>query len=312
MLQVRLATPDDLEEILDLIDDASRWLTTKNTDQWSSPWPNRGERDARVLRGLLSGRTWLVQDYGIPVATVTFRPEPNLDLWNAREARVPAAYMSRLVLNREYAGMHIGATLTDWAGARGRSEFGAESLRIDVWTTNISLHSYYEKRGFHFLRFCSDDKYPSAALFYKPTADIDDSARSQFWEIHAIPPPSPRLAGEQRSSRIARGSSACESVAHLQTQDAALRRLHAIRNRVMFRRLTVACGRARFWRRRALRSEEHVRESASRHHGAVSSARVTRGAGRRLGTRRRATNLQVGLMATAISLCLSGIGRLFR
>jgi hypothetical protein len=180
MFQVRLATPDDLEVILRLIENAAEWLRTKNTDQWSRPWPNKHERDIRVLRGLDAGKTWLVEDNETPAATVTFRPEPNLDLWSEEEIREPAAYMSRLVINRAYAGMHVGEMLTDWAGVRARSEFGAQSIRIDVWTTNVSLHSYYEKRGFHFLRFCSIDKYPSSALFYKPTARIDASAQSQF------------------------------------------------------------------------------------------------------------------------------------
>jgi ribosomal protein S18 acetylase RimI-like enzyme len=135
-------------------------------------WPDRQERDLRVLRGLLAGRTWLVEDNGFPVATVTYRPDGNLALWTGEELREPAAYLSRLVVSRKYAGRGIGAALTDWAGGRARHEYGAESLRIDVWATNDQLHSYYQMHGFRLLRQCHDEIYPSAALFYKPTAAI--------------------------------------------------------------------------------------------------------------------------------------------
>lgn len=204
MFPIRLATPDDLQVILDLIDDAAIWLTTMNTDQWSKPWPDLAERDARVLRGLLACRTWLVEDDGVPVATVTYRPDGNHDLWTPEERAELSVYMSRLVINRKYAGQGIGAALTDWAGARARDEYGAETLRIDVWTTNYRLHAYYKECGFHFLRKYEEEddpsskirKYPSAALFSKPTREIETAPEALFSEVRAIaatpPGPAPR------------------------------------------------------------------------------------------------------------------------
>jgi GNAT superfamily N-acetyltransferase len=186
MYYVRLATPADLELILGLIDDAANWLRTRNTDQWSKPWPNRLERDLRVVRGLMACRTWLVEDDGIPVATVTYRPDGNQDLWTAQEQSEPGVYMSRLVINRAYAGRGVGADLTNWAGARARREFGAQTLRIDVWTDNYRLHEYYMGRGFTYLRKHEDEAYPSAALFAKATADIKVAPESLFREVRAI------------------------------------------------------------------------------------------------------------------------------
>lgn len=186
MYSVRLATPDDLEVILGLIDDAADWLRTRNTDQWSKPWPNRLERDLRVVRGLMACRTWLVEDDGTAVATVTYRPDGNQDLWTDQEQSEPAVYMSRLVINRSYAGHGIGADLTNWAGARARREFGAETLRIDVWTDNYRLHEYYMSHGFTWLRNHHDEAYPSAALFAKATADIKVTPESLFREVRAI------------------------------------------------------------------------------------------------------------------------------
>jgi len=187
MQQIRLAAPDDFRTILNLINEASDWLRAKNTDQWSEPWPSKSARDARVRRGLAARRTWLVEDHtagnGVtPVATITYRPDGNRNLWLRAELGVPACYVSRLIVSREYAGQQVGSALVDWAAARTRREYGAQFVRIDVWTTNNSLHSHYEKRGFYFIRFCDDVDYPSAALFQKPLAEVDATCESMFRE----------------------------------------------------------------------------------------------------------------------------------
>src|ERR1035438_773622 len=60
-LQVRRAATNDLPVILGMIDEAADWLRSKDTDQWSSPWPNEQIRDERVLRGLHCGSTWIAE-----------------------------------------------------------------------------------------------------------------------------------------------------------------------------------------------------------------------------------------------------------
>ena len=186
MFQIRRATPDDLEVILNLVNEASDWLRTKDTDQWSKPWPSEAGRDARIIRGLADGKTWLVGDHTaadvMPVATITCRAEGNDDLWQEEELSVPACYVSRLVVSRKYAGQQLGTALVDWAAAQANNEYQAEFVRIDVWTSNNSLHNYYEKRGFCFLRFCEDAHYPSAALFEKPMSAVDGTWRTLFHE----------------------------------------------------------------------------------------------------------------------------------
>lgn len=172
MLHVRPATISDQKMILYLIGEAADWLRGKGTDQWASPWPNERERDERVSRGLRDHRTWMVEDDGIPVATISCKPDANRDLWTESEQTDLAVYVSRLVVSRSYAGQGIGTELIDWAGSWARQIYGARWIRIDVWTTNIALHSYYQERGFSFLRFCDDVRYPSAALFQKSTDDI--------------------------------------------------------------------------------------------------------------------------------------------
>lgn len=182
---IRPATPDDLPAIYELIGTAATWLREyKNTDQWARPWPNRRARDGRVRLGVKNGLTWMVENRkGLVVATVTCREHGNNKLWTKQELAQPAAYVSRLIVSREHSGEGIGAALIDWAGLLGVRGWTAEWIRVDVWTTNLALHDYYKGQGFEHLRtlqFKDYWEYPSAALFQKPTGEVDADAAARF------------------------------------------------------------------------------------------------------------------------------------
>jgi GNAT superfamily N-acetyltransferase len=186
-LKVRQAVAGDLDAILGMIDEAAEWLRTKETDQWARPWPTEAARDARVRRGLY-GDTWIVEQDGRAIATVTSRRHGNQALWTHREQLEPAVYLSRLIVTRRAAGLWIGAALIDWAAQRAVRDWSAQWVRIDVWTTNEALHNYYEKRGFRFCRISPFDKeaYPSAALFQRPASELDEAAAARFTESPLI------------------------------------------------------------------------------------------------------------------------------
>jgi GNAT superfamily N-acetyltransferase len=193
MLHVRPAENDDMPIIIGFIDEAAVWLADRGTDQWSKPWPNERKRDMRVRRGIRDKCTWMVEDGGLPVATISCRPRGNPKLWTDAESTQPAVYVSRLIVCRDYGGQAIGNELFDWAGKWAAAQYGAHWIRIDVWTTNTMLHEYYEKRGFSFMRACDYVDYPSAMLFQKPTAAITDADVPRLKEIPAlVRPTSPR------------------------------------------------------------------------------------------------------------------------
>jgi ribosomal protein S18 acetylase RimI-like enzyme len=220
-LAVRPATVTDMAAILTLLDEASAWLRTKDTDQWAQPWPSLSARNRRIFNGLCAGRTWLVvDDRNAAVATVTSRRYGNHKLWSREELREPAVYLSRLIVARRHAGMGIGEALIDWAGERAQRYWNAQWVRIDVWTSNIALRNYYEKRGFRYygeLRFRADtpdeERYPSGALYQKPAAAIDHAAAARFRELAP-------LAKTRRTSQRQTGSAHESSARDLVTATA--------------------------------------------------------------------------------------------
>jgi ribosomal protein S18 acetylase RimI-like enzyme len=192
--QIRRATTDDVPAIFGLIGEAAAWLqTAKRTNQWARPWPNKAARDARVRQGIKDRLTWMVEDNGTLVGTVTCREHGSELLWTPGELSDPAVYVSRLIVNRSHARRGIGATLLDWAGQHGAAGWNARWIRVDVWTTNDGLHGYYKGQGFRHLRtveFENEWDYPSGALFQKPTTDIDLASANSFTEIMPATPES--------------------------------------------------------------------------------------------------------------------------
>ena len=115
--------------------------------------------------------------------SVTCNPTGNRRLWPLDEQAESAVYIARLIVSRSHAGERIGEALVDWAGACARRSWGAQWIRIDVWTTNTALHNYYEKQKFAPVRICQFDDpnaYPSAALFQKSASGIDLDAAARF------------------------------------------------------------------------------------------------------------------------------------
>jgi GNAT superfamily N-acetyltransferase len=189
-MRIVLATSQDLDIVLGLIDEAADWLRLKGVDQWSQPWPDRQNRDARILKGLTGRKTWIVWHHDTPAATITMTARHNPKIWSQSHCECdltqPAVYAHRLITARNYASSGLGAELINWTGLRARREYGAKWIRIDVWTTNTGLHGYYRKRGFEPCGFCPDRTYPSGALFQKPVTAIAAGPSPPFTEPNSL------------------------------------------------------------------------------------------------------------------------------
>jgi GNAT superfamily N-acetyltransferase len=173
-LELCRANENDHDAIVLLIEAAAEWLRrTKDTDQWIQPWRSEEDRSNRIRRDLTAGKTWMLRDSGLAVATITADPE-DYPIWPAERQREPAVYVRRLVVRRDHAGRRLGTTLLDWAGLRAREDYGAEWIRVDAWRTNKELHAYYERQGFTSCGECTDPDYPSGALFQKPTDQLTE------------------------------------------------------------------------------------------------------------------------------------------
>jgi hypothetical protein len=179
-LQVKEAELEDFPIISGMVDEAKEWLKTKDTDQWSTDWLDKDgrNRNDRMKVSIKEGKTRLAwASHGrlrIPVATVTIEEDAKRDLWrnNRYAAKGRAAYLSRLVTARGFSGLRIGSAMIDWACIYASHTFGADWLRIDVWTDNNALHDYYKNEEFQPCGLCRDVTYPSRQLFQRSTSKV--------------------------------------------------------------------------------------------------------------------------------------------
>lgn len=206
---IRRADKGDREKIIELYDEAARWLSSKGIDQWAVPWPSRQARERRVDQGIAHGKTWLVCDGPRVAATVTVYEQDSLgllpsvyrgsgvmvpDLWRTVPglAQEPAHYLYRLIVARSYEGHGLGSRILDWVGDRAARD-QADWVRLDVWTTNTALHDYYQHRGFehvytvgdHLLSAIDLAGCPSAALFQRKAKRVESAPfADKFTEVN--------------------------------------------------------------------------------------------------------------------------------
>jgi ribosomal protein S18 acetylase RimI-like enzyme len=164
---VRQADAADIPRLLELREEAARWLAERGSDQWAQAWPDDGRMRQTIARSVEAGHTWCVEDeYDTVVATLTTDQRTFPGLWTAVEEAEPAWYVHRLIVSRSADCPGLGSQLLDWAGSRA-AEAGARWIRVDVWTTNDDLQRYYQHEGFEHVRTVVRDDYPSGALLQR-------------------------------------------------------------------------------------------------------------------------------------------------
>ncbi|MFI0220148.1 GNAT family N-acetyltransferase [Streptomyces lydicus] len=140
------AQPTDVDKLLAFREEAATWLARLGTNQWQHPYPAD-----RLLATIRSGTVFMVADGDATAATITLTPEAEPGLWTKQELDEPSMFINKFTVARTYAGQNLGGRLLDWAGDRAYRA-GAKWVRLDAWTTNNALQSYYLQQGFAHVR----------------------------------------------------------------------------------------------------------------------------------------------------------------
>ena len=188
---MRRATSGNLGEVLGLIEEAVEWLRrNKDTDQWATPWPDLESSTDRLRNDLRQHKTWLAWDNTRLAGTITLDTKEPVDthnrpVWPEHTRHQPALYVRRVIVSRRYAGLELGAGLLDWASEVAMRDYAATLIRIDVWTTNLELHDYYQRH--HFVRRRGKEpwelaNYPSQALFERAVDQAGSGYTKLFTE----------------------------------------------------------------------------------------------------------------------------------
>jgi len=149
----------DLDRVLEILEEASRWLSSKGLETQWLPSPIFRQT---IKNNIERGDVYVAKDVEETVGTITLR-------WSDKEfwGDLPAdsGYVHKLAIKRSYGGKRLGLRMLQWAEAEARAE-GKRHLRLDCLASNKTIHDYYEKAGFVHVR---DTEVPGwkASLYQK-------------------------------------------------------------------------------------------------------------------------------------------------
>jgi GNAT superfamily N-acetyltransferase len=166
-ITVRPARPDELDTVVELWDEASRWLASRGINQWQY----RPRRDAIAQNIAAGDQCWLVEEDGQVIGTISLDDCADAEFWQQEDEPDSALYAHRMVTIREVAGREIGSALLDWASVRAAS-LGKRWLRLDAWRSSPELQRYYADRGFQHVRTVELPYRRSGALFQRRSGVI--------------------------------------------------------------------------------------------------------------------------------------------
>lgn len=155
-MTIQLAKPEDLQEIVKVIRETSKWLKAKGILQWSDHFPV-----SRLEEELLHGELFSVMHHSQKIMETLSLSQRKNEFWPTDDTT--ATYLNRIAISRDSAGLNLGSEIINWAKESTRKQ-GASYLRLNCDKANPFLPNFYKECGFH----CKGEFYysPWKMTFY--------------------------------------------------------------------------------------------------------------------------------------------------
>jgi len=146
VLEIRAATPNELGDVLGVLDDAAAWLQSIGVrEQWPGSFSADPAWVERFTGWTAGGNVFLARDAsGIAIGCFRLMREDTL-IWQDNTGR--HVYLHSLAVRRSAAGSGVASAMLDWE-LEHAAGLGAEDLRLDCWAGNERLVKYYEASMF--------------------------------------------------------------------------------------------------------------------------------------------------------------------
>ena len=139
------AQQGDLDRVLEILEEASRWLSSKGLE---TQWRLSPAFRETIKNNIECGHVYVVKDVEETIGTITLQ-------WSDKEfwGDLPpdSGYVHKLAIKRSYGGKRLGLRMLQWAEAKARVE-GKRYLRLDCLASNKTIRTYYERAGFVHVR----------------------------------------------------------------------------------------------------------------------------------------------------------------
>jgi GNAT superfamily N-acetyltransferase len=131
-VEISQAVPADIDDVLDVLNEAARWLASRGINQWRVD----GFLRELIADGTSRGEVYVARRDGRAVGTFTLQWSDELFWPGASEA---AGYIHRIAVRRDVRG--LGVELIKFA-ERVTAATGRTLLRLDCFSGNSALCSY--------------------------------------------------------------------------------------------------------------------------------------------------------------------------
>jgi len=137
-VEITLALPADIDDLLEILHEAARWLASRGINQW----PIHGFPRQLIAGDISRGEVYIARRERRAVGTFTLQWSDELFWPGTIEA---AGYIHRIAVRRDTRG--LGIELLKFA-ERATTATGRKLLRLDCFSGNVVLCNYYERAGF--------------------------------------------------------------------------------------------------------------------------------------------------------------------
>ncbi len=148
--KIELATMEDLDSILALYSDRTKWFKDNNIEQWNRYLQDHPKEE--FVDTIENKNFYIIKHKNILVAG--FELSINSKYWN--DDTIPAYYICKVVTKVGYK--NLGQVIFDKCKELAKRD-GKKFLRLYCLKSNQKLNDIYESHNFKLIRYGNSDRY---------------------------------------------------------------------------------------------------------------------------------------------------------
>jgi len=145
-IQIKNASMEDSECILQLLREVARWIKEKGINQWG--YLLSGGEDEEILKDIVNKKTYIVFKDEQVIATFNVSAEQNewdKEIWG-EDYSTHSLYVHRLGVHPNYMKHGIGAYILNWIEEHFKNKY--EYIKLDCVADNDKLNHFYQRHGY--------------------------------------------------------------------------------------------------------------------------------------------------------------------
>lgn len=145
-MEIRKSEFNDINDIMEVIQDAQAYLKSQNIDQWQDGYPNHESFKDDIHKGF----SYVLTDQGNIIGTMYFSFEEDpcyKGIVGEWKTNGDYAVIHRIAVKSDYKGKGTAKVLLDYAIEQCH-KYNIPSIKIDTHIDNLSMQRFLYKNGF--------------------------------------------------------------------------------------------------------------------------------------------------------------------